>query len=447
MKRLLIVTVLTLLCNIIVNGQNVTQRIYSGTSDPITCQPTDRNVFYRSDSGTLKVCTAANTWTAIGAAAGTITGSGSSGQVSIFTGASTIGGDTDLTFTADTLTVTKAVASTSLVINGGTALTTTNRTGTGNLVLATSPTLTTPVLGVATATSINSLTITTSTGTLTIPNGTTLNAGVGGTLGSNAFTSTSFAPIASPTFTGTVALPTSISVNSNIQTFPTSAATLARTDAGQTFTGSSTFTSALNAASVQLTSVDQYFSGNSGNWRYVPRASDNTTQFITNSITGFVITTDGHLVVGGGGNWSTLSSVGDVTVDSVSVGYRSANNARSATIELIALNTSDQVEVASGGGATVVGGNLLLQKTITAGGTTGAQTINKTSGSVNFAATATSLVVTNSLVATSSVINCTVATNDTTFKSAQCVAASGSFTVFANAAATAETRVNFSVTN
>lgn len=47
-----------------------------------------------------------------------------------------------------------AIATPSLVINGGTALTTTNRTGTGNLVLATTPTLTTPVIGVATGTSL-----------------------------------------------------------------------------------------------------------------------------------------------------------------------------------------------------------------------------------------------------------------------------------------------------
>ena len=49
-------------------------------------------------------------------------------------------------------------------------------TGTGANVLATSPTLTTPVLGAATATSINGLTITSSTGTLTVANGKTLTA-------------------------------------------------------------------------------------------------------------------------------------------------------------------------------------------------------------------------------------------------------------------------------
>ncbi len=73
---------------------------------------------------------------------------------------------------AITIATTLAVT-TSLSIAGGTALATTNQTGTGSLVLATSPTLTTPVLGAATATSINGLTITTSTGVLTLANGKT----------------------------------------------------------------------------------------------------------------------------------------------------------------------------------------------------------------------------------------------------------------------------------
>ena len=49
-------------------------------------------------------------------------------------------------------------------------------TGTGAVVLESSPTLITPTLGVATATSINGLTISSSTGTLTIANGKTLTA-------------------------------------------------------------------------------------------------------------------------------------------------------------------------------------------------------------------------------------------------------------------------------
>ncbi len=76
------------------------------------------------------------------------------------------------------------------------------------LALTAGPTFTTPTLGVATATSINGNTITTGTGTLTLGS-VTLNAGAGGTLGSNAFTSTAYAPLASPTFSGTVTLPDS----------------------------------------------------------------------------------------------------------------------------------------------------------------------------------------------------------------------------------------------
>lgn len=88
-----------------------------------------------------------------------------------------------------------------------------------------------------------------------------------------------------------------------------------------------------------------------------------------------------------------------------------------------------------------------LDSTITAAGTTGAQTINKPAGAVNFAAAAASLVVTNSLVTVNSIILATVATNDTTMKSVSAVPAAGSFTLRGNANPTAETRVNFVVIN
>ena len=56
---------------------------------------------------------------------------------------------------------------------GDGTLSVTGTTGSGDVVLATSPTLVTPTLGAATATSINGLGITSSTGTLTIANGKT----------------------------------------------------------------------------------------------------------------------------------------------------------------------------------------------------------------------------------------------------------------------------------
>ena len=101
----------------------------------------------------------------------------------------------------------------------------------------------------------------------------------------------------------------------------------------------------------------------------------------------------------------------------------------------------------SGSAANYLAGDLRLGKVITPSGTNGARTINTTTGSVNFAAAATSLIVTNSLVNTNSIIIATVATNDSTMKSVQVVAATGSFTIYANAAATAATRVNFLITN
>lgn len=83
--------------------------------------------------------------------------------------------------------------------------------------------------------------------------------------------------------------------------------------------------------------------------------------------------------------------------------------------------------------------------TNTAGGTTGAQTINKMSGSVNFAAGASSLVVTNSNVAADSIVLATISTDDATATLKNVVAGSGSFTIKLTAAATAETRVKWFV--
>lgn len=86
--------------------------------------------------------------------------------------------------------------------------------------------------------------------------------------------------------------------------------------------------------------------------------------------------------------------------------------------------------------------------TVTAAGTTGAQTINRSAGRVNFAAAAQTLVVTDSQVTTTSLIFLTVSTDDTTAKSAVVSAQSaGSFTIKLNAAATSETAVNFFITN
>jgi len=96
----------------------------------------------------------------------------------------------------------------------------TGETGSGALVFATSPTLVTPTLGVATATSLNKVTVTApaTSAVLTIANGKTLTV-------NNSIT-----------FAGT---------DSTTMTLPSTSATIARTDAAQTFTGDQTFDSIL----------------------------------------------------------------------------------------------------------------------------------------------------------------------------------------------------------
>ena len=89
--------------------------------------------------------------------------------------------------------------------------------------------------------------------------------------------------------------------------------------------------------------------------------------------------------------------------------------------------------------------NYNFSKTVTPIGTTGNQTINKPLGSVNFAAGASDIVVTNSTVTVNSLILCTVQTNDDTAVSCRVTdKASGSFHIRIPAA-TAETQVMFFV--
>lgn len=80
-------------------------------------------------------------------------------------------------------------------------------------------------------------------------------------------------------------------------------------------------------------------------------------------------------------------------------------------------------------------------------GTIGAVTINKAAGRVNVAATATTVVVTNSVATAAAHIFAIAAANDTTCAVKDVEAASGSFTIRMTAACTADTAVNFLVIN
>lgn len=126
------------------------------------------------------------------------------------------------------------------VARGGTG--TTTSTGTGSAVLAISPTLVTPTLGAASATSINKVAVTApaTSATLTIADGKTLTA-------NNSIT-----------LAGT---------DSTTMTFPSTSASVARTDAAQTFTGNQTINGAVigsvqslsGAGAVDVTSFSTAF--------------------------------------------------------------------------------------------------------------------------------------------------------------------------------------------
>lgn len=98
-------------------------------------------------------------------------------------------------------------------------------------------------------------------------------------------------------------------------------------------------------------------------------------------------------------------------------------------------------------GTARVQGALNFNPTNTASGTTGNQTINKASGTVNIAAAGTTVTVTNSLVTTSSIVFAVIRTNDATATIKNVVPAAGSFTINLGSATTAETSIGFFVIN
>lgn len=118
-----------------------------------------------------------------------------------------------------------------------------DETGTGSLVFATSPTLVTPTLGVATATSINGNIFSAGTGTLTLSTFTVTAVG------------TTKIPICAQalTFSGPTAART--------YTLPDANATIARTDAGQTFTGDQVIEGGLTVDAAANTSINSSAGG------------------------------------------------------------------------------------------------------------------------------------------------------------------------------------------
>jgi len=195
-----------------------------------------------------------------------------------------------------------------------------------------------------------------------------------------------------------------------------------------------------------------------GNNVYTPTVSTSSYlsigQYLRQDMTANRYMTIGATVVG----TSTLEIYNNTATTGDTVALVKDGAARAARLQIgatdvaFARSAAREVSVTDGSTTLTNYGDMRVRKhyvdqTITAGGTTGAQTINKAAGTVNFAAAATSLVVTNNLVTTSSTIYCSVRTNDTTALIKNVVPASGSFTITLNAAATAETSVGFFVVN
>ena len=150
-------------------------------------------------------------------------------------------------------------------------------TGTGSVVLANTPTLITPVLGAATATSINGLAVSTTTGTLTIANGSTL-----ATSGANSITLTSTGPT-------TVTLPTSGTLVNSAVTSLTSLGTISTS-----LTGFVSASAGLLSASSTISggSISGNISGNAANVTgIVSLANGGTNTNLTASAGGIVYST------------------------------------------------------------------------------------------------------------------------------------------------------------
>lgn len=92
-------------------------------------------------------------------------------------------------------------------------------------------------------------------------------------------------------------------------------------------------------------------------------------------------------------------------------------------------------------------GGFVVNSTNTTAGTTGDQTINKPSGTVNIATGNSSITVTNSLVTANSLVFAVVRTNDAAAIIKNVVPGAGSFVITLNAATGAETSIGFFVIN
>jgi hypothetical protein len=210
-------------------------------------------------------------------------------------------------------------------------ITATGAQGTGNIVFATSPTLTTPTIGVATATSINKVTITApaTSAILTIANSKTLT--VSNTL----------------TLAGT---------DSTTMTFPSTSATIARTDAANTFTGTQTISNTLSVSGTINSITNNLF---------VPLASGSSAQTIT---FGGVSSNFIRTILGASGTTSTALTTG-VNYANTIIGSAPVTTFTSGTHAWVANAVISPVGTITNSGATVTNTASLYIDSAGTGGT------------------------------------------------------------------------------
>ena len=204
-------------------------------------------------------------------------------------------------------------------------------TGTGNVVLATSPTLTTPTIGVATATSVNKVTITApaTSATLTIADGKTLTASNTLTFTGTDSSSVAFGTGGTVLYSGgALGTPSSGTVTNltgtaSININGTVGATTANTGAFTTITASGAYTgtvtttgnginitynpSSATGAAVQATGKDSQ--GGTGYFDFFK--ATNTTTGVTNGSKSFRLNSTGALEIINSSYSSTIFSLTD----------------------------------------------------------------------------------------------------------------------------------------
>jgi hypothetical protein len=158
------------------------------------------------------------------------------------------------------------------------------------------------------------------------------------------------------------------------------------------------------------------------------------TVTLTNGLTADNVTANGDINAAG-----DLNVDGQLTVDPGSIVVESGSISTSG-VEITAN------DISATNGAVTCKNPIFTGKTITTPGTVGARTINAVSGSVNFGSSDSSLVVTNSLVNTNSIIFVSKGTAGS-HRLGAVVPAAGSFTIYMDTAHSGECRVNFLVTN